>query len=579
MTRIFDDPAAFADEAIAGFVAAHPDHVIRVDGGVVRAAASRPGQVAVVIGGGSGHYPAFAGLVGVGLAAGAVCGNVFASPGAGQVYRVARAAESSGGVLFSYGNYAGDVMQFGLAQERLRSEGIDTRTVVVTDDIASAPVERMDDRRGIAGDLTVFKIAGAAAESGFSLDEVEHLARKATSRTRTLGVAFRGCTLPGAAEPLFSLPAGQMSVGLGIHGEPGISDMPIPPASELAELLVGRLLAETPEHASDRAVVLVNGLGTVKYEELFLFYGKVAALLATAGVHIVGVECGELVTSLDMAGLSLTVFWVDDELEALWFVPVDTPAYHRGRVAPREVRRVIEVDRAPVQVGEVASPASRQLADSAVAVLDAVARVVRAHEQELGDLDAVAGDGDHGIGMRRGADAAAEAAHAALIRGAGVHELLIDAGEQWSERAGGTSGALWGSAARAVATSLGNRDVYRAQDLVDAAAMAREAVTRLGGAVPGDKTMVDAISPYVDTLSYHISRGTSVGEALKLAAEAATRAASDTAALRPRKGRARPLAERSLGTPDPGAVSFALIVTALAELADSWPSQIKPVSG
>jgi dihydroxyacetone kinase len=576
MTRIFDDPVAFADEAIAGFVAAHPDRVIRVDGGVIRAAASRPGQVAVVIGGGSGHYPAFAGLVGVGLSAGAVCGNVFASPSAGQVYRVARAAESGGGVLFSYGNYAGDVMQFGLAQDRLRSEGIDTRTVVVTDDIASAPVGRIGDRRGIAGDFTVFKIAGAAAEAGLSLEEVEQLARKANSQTRTLGVAFRGCTLPGAAEPLFSLPAGQMSVGLGIHGEPGISDMEIPPASELAELLVGRLLTETPEHHWDKAVVLVNGLGTVKYEELFLLYGKVAVLLAAAGVHIVGVECGELVTSLDMSGLSLTLFWVDDELEGLWFFPVDTPAYRRGTVTPGEIRRVIEADRTPAeageQVGEVASAASRQLADSAVAILDAVADVMRAHEQELGDFDAVAGDGDHGIGMRRGADAAAEAAHAALIRGAGVRELLMDAGEQWSERAGGTSGALWGAALMAFARSLDNRDAYHAEDLIAAAAMARDAVVGLGGAVPGDKTMVDAMSPYVDTLTLHISREKSVSKALKLAAEAATRAASDTAALRPRKGRARPLAGRSLGTPDPGAVSFALIVKAIAELADSWPS-------
>src|ERR1017187_7991755 len=172
MTRVFDDPAAFADEALAGFASAYPGYVARVDGGMARAAASRPGQVAVVIGGGSGHYPAFAGLVGAGLATAAVCGQVFASPSAGQAYRVARAVESGGGVLFSYGNYAGDRMQFGQAEQRLRSEGIDARTVVVTDDIASAPVDHMDDRRGIAGDLTVFKVAGAAAESGLGLPEV-----------------------------------------------------------------------------------------------------------------------------------------------------------------------------------------------------------------------------------------------------------------------------------------------------------------------------------------------------------------------------------------------------------------------
>ena len=198
MTRIFDDPRAFADDALAGLAAAYPGYVLRVEGGVLSAAASRPGQVAVVIGGGSGHYPAFAGLVGPGLATAAACGKVFASPSAGQAYRVARSVESGGGVLFSYGNYAGDRMQFGQAEQRLREDGVDARTVVVTDDIASAPPGQMEERRGIAGGLAVFKVAGAAAESGLSLDEVERLARKANSCTRTLGVAFEGCTLPGS---------------------------------------------------------------------------------------------------------------------------------------------------------------------------------------------------------------------------------------------------------------------------------------------------------------------------------------------------------------------------------------------
>ena len=220
MTTVFDDPADFADEALDGFVAANRRYVIRVDGGVVRSTESPAGQVAVVIGGGSGHYPAFAGLVGTGLAAAAACGNLFASPAAGQVYRVVKAAESGGGVLLSYGNYAGDVLHFGQAQQRLNAEGIDTRTVLVTDDIASAPVEEIEKRRGIAGDLTVFKVAGAAAEAGLDLDEVERLARKANDATRSIGVAFAGCTLPGADEPLFTVPAGKMSLGLGIHGEP-----------------------------------------------------------------------------------------------------------------------------------------------------------------------------------------------------------------------------------------------------------------------------------------------------------------------------------------------------------------------
>ena len=575
MTRVFDDPGAFADDALAGFTAAYPGYVLRADGRVVRAAASRPGQVAVVIGGGSGHYPAFAGLVGPGLAMGAVCGKIFASPSAGQAYRVARAVDSGGGVLFSYGNYAGDRMQFGQAEQRLRSEGTDARTVVVPDDIASAPVERMADRRGIAGDLTVFKVAGSAADAGLGLDEVERLARKANARTRTLGVAFNGCTLPGAPGPLFSVPPGQMSIGLGIHGEPGISDVPLPSTHDLAQMLVARLLEERPEGSVERAVVLLNGLGTIKYEELFVLFGHVAAHLAAAGVEVADAECGELVTSLDMAGLSLSLFWTDEELEALWSAPADAPAFRKPHRPPFERRQVAATDVAAITY-EPASTASQRLARLAALALGAAARVVHQHEGELGDLDAVAGDGDHGAGMCRGADGAAEAAAAAVRRGAGVREVLMAAGEEWSERAGGTSGALWSAALMALASSLRSRGSYGAADLVRAVTAARDAIVGLGQAELGDKTVVDALNPFVEVLSLEIAQGNEVPAALRTSAEAATNAAAATAALRPRKGRARPLAERSVGSPDPGAVSFALIVTALAAQADAWADDNGP---
>ena len=344
MTQIFDNPADFADEALDGFVAANRGYVARVDGGVVRSTEVPAGQVALVVGGGSGHYPAFAGLVGPGLAAGSACGNMFASPAAGQVYRVAKAANAGGGVLLSYGNYAGDVLHFGQAQLRLNAEGIETRTVLVTDDIASAPLEQIGKRRGIAGDLTVFKIAGAAAEAGLGLDDVERLAIKTNHRTRSLGVAFGGCTLPGADAPLFTVPAGQMSLGLGIHGEPGISEHPMPTASELAGLLVSRLLADKPEDAGTRVVAIVNGLGTVKYDELFLLFGKIEKLLTAAGLTVVEPECGELVTSLDMSGLSLTLLWLDEELEQYWAAPADTPAFRKGNLAPRARRELAAAD-------------------------------------------------------------------------------------------------------------------------------------------------------------------------------------------------------------------------------------------
>ena len=252
MTRLFNEPAAFADEMIEGFVASHGRWVRRVSGGVVRSTQSTPGTVALVIGGGSGHYPAFAGLVGQGLAHGAAMGNLFASPSAQQVYNVAKAANNGGGVLLGYGNYAGDVLHFTQAQEKLRREGIDCRSIAVTDDISSAPIEKHAKRRGIAGDLTVFKVAAAASEAGYAMDDVVQIAERANHRTRSFGVAFTGCTLPGAEQPLFTVPEGRMAVGMGIHGEPGIGETDIPTADELAELLVAKLLAEVPDGIDSR---------------------------------------------------------------------------------------------------------------------------------------------------------------------------------------------------------------------------------------------------------------------------------------------------------------------------------------
>jgi dihydroxyacetone kinase len=563
VTSIYDDPAAFADESLDGFVAANRKYVDRLDGGVIRSTQMPPGQVALVIGGGSGHYPAFAGLVGSGLAAASACGNTFASPSAGQIYRVAKAADMGGGVLFSYGNYAGDVLNFGQAELRLRGEGIDVRTVRVTDDIASAPADQRHKRRGVAGDLTVFKVAGAAAEAGNGIDEVERLARKANDHTRSLGVAFGGCTLPGQSSPLFTVPAARMSVGLGIHGEPGIFDLDMPTASDLAALLVSRLLSERPDNAGTAVVPIVNGLGTVKYDELFLLYGKVERLLTAEGLRAVEPECGELVTSLDMPGLSLTLFWLDDELAEYWSAPADTPAYRKSP-GDRQARRDTTDRRHGVALAEPGTEEAIRLGYRIVDALNTISTVATANEDNWGKLDSVAGDGDHGMGMRRGADAALAAAKGAA--GTGVRGVLVCAGEAWSEKAGGTSGALWGTGMIQAGNALGNKAIYSAADAAAAVRAFSSAVVELGGAQVGDKTMVDAIVPFADVFAEGLSRDAPLGPTLIKAAAAAKSAADTTAALRPKLGRARPLAEKSLGHPDPGAVSFAAIAQGLAEM-------------
>ncbi|WP_349899201.1 dihydroxyacetone kinase family protein [Parafrigoribacterium soli] len=572
MTRLWNEPAAFADDMVAGFVRANGRWVRGVYGGVSRSTKSAEPEAAVVIGGGSGHYPAFGGLVGPGLAHGAAMGNLFASPSAHQVESVVRASEQGRGVLLSYGNYAGDVMHFNAAQDAVRADGIDCRTVLVTDDIFSAKPEEKHKRRGIAGDLTVFKVAGAAAAAGHDLDDVERLAILANERTRSMGVAFTGCTLPGADQPLFTVPEGRMAIGLGIHGEPGIDEVDIPSADGLAELFVEHLLAEheIPDGVARqgaRVVPILNGLGSVKNEELYVVFTRVADLLEEAGLTLVDPQVGEFCTSFDMAGASLTLLWLDDELEQMWSAPADTPGFRTGAVDVSGLEHVADSGQLEVeQEVPEASEESRNAAFSIAAALVAVREVIDEHAEELGRLDSIAGDGDHGIGMQRGATAAARTATELRDRSAGAETLLRSAGSSWSDHGGGTSGALWGAMLQAVGTALGDTQAVTPQSVVAGVAAARQAVTAYGKAEVGDKTMVDALVPFADTLAARVTAGDSLADSWKAAAQAATTAAEQTKDLMPALGRARAHGDKALGVADPGAVSLALIVERLSTL-------------
>ena len=403
MTFLHDEPKTFAADALKGFSLAYSRFVRHAPGGVLRATPTPEGKVAVVIGGGSGHYPAFAGYVGPGLADAAVAGDIFASPSTRSVARISRLANRGGGVLLGFGNYAGDVLNFGAAARRLRAEGIDARILPVTDDVASAPPESAKLRRGVAGDIFVFKVAGAAAEAGKNLDEVERLAGLANARTVSFGVAFAGCTLPGAREPLFVVPSGQMGIGLGIHGEPGIAEEPIVSAQPLAQILVDKLVRERPKDASGRVAVMLNGLGGTKYEELFAVWLSVQAALVSRGLTIVAPEVGEFVTSLDMAGCSLTISWLDHGLEELWLAPAMSAALRRGPEVYAKPLAAFEDADAEAPKIPPATPDSQTSARCLAALLAHLATAMQDAQEELGRIDARAGDGDHGQAMSRGA--------------------------------------------------------------------------------------------------------------------------------------------------------------------------------
>jgi dihydroxyacetone kinase len=574
MTYVFNDPAEFKDDVLKGFAAAYQPYVSRVEGasGFVRAGGPLEGKVSLVVGGGSGHYPSYNGVVGPGMADGAVLGDLFASPSAEQVYRVARAAHGGAGLVLGFGNYAGDRLNFEVAADRLMAEGIDTRIVFVTDDIASASRDEQVKRRGIAGTFTVYKVAGAAAEGGADLDEVVRIMAAANAATYSFGVAFHGCTMPGAAEPLFDVDRGQMEFGLGIHGEPGISSAPSMSAKELAAKLVETVLAERPEGSSGRVAVLLNGLGATKQEELFVLFADVSDLLADADLELVSPEVGELVTSLDMAGCSLSVTWLDEELERYWVAPADTPAFRRGNPVTNERfpdRRAVaeEVSEAETVAASEASIAAAAIVRRAIRALNAT---VEEHKDHLGKLDAIAGDGDHGIGMSRGSTAAAQTAESTE---GGVQTVMAAAAAAFSDKAGGTSGILWGLLLDGVGKALGNSDEVTGQRVADAVHQSAVDLQTFSRAELGDKTMLDALFPFVDTLLAEVGQGVALAPAWQRAAAAGVAAGEATASLTPKIGRARPLAERSVGTKDPGAVSMGLIVTAIGEvLAETEPA-------
>lgn len=569
MTRLINDAQHFAAESLDGFASAHPDSVRLVPGdGVIRAAAAAPGsRVAIVMGGGAGHYPAFLGWVGPGLAHGAVTGNIFSSPSASQVARVAKAAAHGRAVLFLPINYAGDILHFSEARDRLIAEGHEARLVAVADDIASAPTDAAAQRRGIAGSFIVAKIVGAAVEAGADIETAEGLARRAGDATRSLGLAFSGCTLPGAAGPNFEVPDGQMALGLGIHGEPGLRMLDLESADQAADVLVDGLFEERAPVAGQRVAVLVNGLGATKYDELNVLFAHIGQRIEAAGMVPVAPVIGELVTSLDMAGVSLSLGYLDDELEALWTAPAHSVAFTRAISAevPHEDADAVE---APAPVEDVAGfgPATAESASFAERIIEAlrvVAAEMSARSDQLARLDAVAGDGDHGACMERGSRAAVEAGEAALRRGAGAGSALGAAGEAWADVGGGTSGALWGAALRAAGAVLGDErgyDVARFREAVDKFA---STVVDRGGAEVGDKTMLDAIVPFTAAFGRGIGSDEDPASAWHAAADAARAGALGTAAFPARRGRSRTHGDASLGTPDPGAVSFALIVARL----------------
>lgn len=332
MKKLINDPDAFVDEMLEGLLLAHPN-LLRAaspdNRALVRADAPADGRVGIVTGGGSGHLPVFLGYVGRGLCSGVAIGDVFSSPSVEQMVAATNACSGGAGVLYLYGNYGGDVLNFDLAGELADAEGVPTRTVLVTDDVASAPPERASDRRGIAGLFFAYKCAGAAAERGDSLDEVAAAAQAAVDATRSMGVGLSPTILPSAGKPTFELGADEMEIGIGIHGEPGVHRGKMETADEVTERLLGAICEDLKLASGDRVSVLVNGLGATPLEELYVMYRHARALLDDRGVTVYRPYIGEFATSLEMAGASVSVMRLDETLTELLDAPALSPFFQQ----------------------------------------------------------------------------------------------------------------------------------------------------------------------------------------------------------------------------------------------------------
>ncbi len=324
MKKILNNPADYVDEMLDGLCRAHPEYYVRAGSGgrvIKRAGKSRPGKVGVVSGGGSGHLPVFTGYVGPGLLDACAIGNVFSSPSADQMAEAMREANFGAGVLRLYGNYGGDVMNFDMAGEMLEMEDVKSTSVLGTDDVASAPKGQEAKRRGVAGIVYAYKMAGAAAEQSTDLETVTRIARKAADACRTIGVALSPCTVPQAGKPTFSVGENEMEMGMGIHGEPGVQRGPLQPADKIADEMLDRILADVPLEPKQRVSILVNSLGATPPEELYILYRRVAARLDDMKVQITHPLVGRYATSMEMTGASLTVCRLDEELERLLNAP------------------------------------------------------------------------------------------------------------------------------------------------------------------------------------------------------------------------------------------------------------------
>lgn len=531
----------------------------------------RKDKVALVIGGGSGHEPLFTGYCGAGLADAVACGNVCASPNPELIMEAAKAVDQGKGVLFVYGNYAGDNLNFDMAEELCQAEGMKTAHVREWDDFASAPKERITDRRGIAGDVYTIKIAGAACDEGLDLEEVVRITEKARDNTNTIGLATSPGTLPGNDKPTFEIADDEMEFGMGLHGEPGIERTKMMPCSDMVDRMYRELKEEMGLKEGDEIAVLVNGLGSTPLLELNLVYYELYRRMHKDGLKVYDAEIKTYCTCMEMGGFSITFLRLDEELKTYYDAPCFSPYYAKGStdgavtetVEEEDEEEFDETDTKPVEIVRSQEGELSELnAEDTRNMLLYIADKIIANKPYLTEVDSAIGDGDHGIGMAGGMQKAKKK----LLSMKGeknVYKLFETAGQAMLMSMGGASGVIFGSLYLAGAEGKEPKTVIQAKDLADMEKKSLKAIQERGKAQVGDKTMVDALAPAVDALEENADKG--LLEMLKCAEEGARKGMENTKQYIAKFGRAKTLLERAIGHQDAGATSVYLIIQGMRE--------------
>ena len=568
MKKFINRPEDVVEEMLQGLAVLHPGSV-RLPGhkALIRADAQhvRNQQVAILSGGGSGHEPAHAGYIGAGMLSAAVAGEVFTSPSSDSVFAAIQAVAAKPGALLVVKNYTGDRLNFGLAAEMARAEGIPVEIIIVDDDVALKGTGQATGARGLAGTVFIHKLLGAAAAEGKSLADLAAIGKAAVASLATMGVSFSAGTSPAVGKPSFELGEHEMELGLGIHGEPGVKRTDLQPANQVTETLLTEILRQGSFGDKQRVAVMVNNLGATTEMELAIVARHAASFLAGKGLTVERIYAGTFLSSLDMAGISISVLSLNEDrlrwLDASTTAPA-WPNAAKQRPGNPETQIAADVSTEASSGGGAQTEAGRKTKQA----IEAACKALLAAENELTEMDRVTGDGDLGVSMARGAKAVQDAV--AFYPLDNIPATLKALGHTLRRELGGSSGPLYGVLFLRCGSVLEASSAPGLAQWGEALDQGCRAISELGGAKPGDRTMLDALDPFVKTLRQGADVNSGIGatrDAVLAAVEAAERGAEATAQMQPKLGRSSYLGGRVLGYPDPGAKAICVWLRAACE--------------